>query len=63
MKTFVKTSIKSYENLNVTNTLDSILKDIASKNTFIKLNVVSHDGKQNVLAIRKTYIKLVKKLK
>ena len=44
MKTLVKTSVKSYENLNVTNTLDNILKDIASKNTFIKLNVVHHNG-------------------
>lgn len=63
MKTNVKTTIKGNENLTVKNSVESIFEDLASKHSFIKLNLVSHDGKGTKIGIKKTCIKMFKEIK
>lgn len=56
MKTFVKTSVKDHENLNVGNSIHSILDDIISKRTHVVLHILRDDGDISLYPIKKEYI-------
>jgi hypothetical protein len=60
MKTSVKTTIKGSENIFVKESVDAIYDALADKHAFIKLTLVSHDGKTTKIGIKKTSIKMFK---
>lgn len=60
MKTIVKTTIKGNENLYVKESVDQIYDSLSDKHSFIKLTVVGHDGKEKMIGIKKTSIKMFK---
>lgn len=62
MKTAVKTTIKGFENLHVSETAGLIYEMLSDKHPFIKLTLLSHDNKKTIVGIKKTSIKLFKQL-
>lgn len=62
MKTAVKTTIKSFENLTVRESVQHIYDELQTKHSFMLLTLLSHDGKETPIGIKKTSIKLFKQL-
>lgn len=62
MKTAVKTTIKGYENLQVKESVQHIYDELQSKHAFMLLTLLSHDNRETPIGIKKTSIKLFKKL-
>jgi len=62
MKTAVKTTIKGYENLTVKESVQHIYEELQTKPSFMLLTLVSHSGSETPIGIKKTSIKLFKKL-
>jgi len=61
-KTAVKTTIKGSENLQVKESVETIYDSLSDKHAFIKLTLVSHNGTETLIGIKKTSIKLFKQL-
>jgi len=62
MKTAVKTTIKGYENLTVKESVQHIYDELQTKHAFMLLTSVAHNGNETPIGIKKTSIKLFKKL-
>lgn len=62
MKTAVKTTIKGYENLQVKESVQHIYDELQTKHAFILLTLVAHNGVETPIGIKKTSIKLFKKI-
>lgn len=62
MKTAVKTTIKGYENLTVKESVQHIYEELQTKHSFMLLTSVAHNGTETPIGIKKTSIKLFKKL-
>lgn len=60
MKTAVKTNIKGNENLTVQQSVMEIFDELNKKGQFILLNIISHDEKKSLVAIRKSRIIMLK---
>ncbi len=61
-KTAVKTTIKSYENLTVKESVQHIYDELQTKHSFMLLTLVAHNGNETPIGIKKTSIKLFKQL-
>lgn len=63
MKTAVKTTIKGNESLTVKESVDKIYDSLSDKHAFIRLTLLSHDGKETKIGVKKTSIRMFKELK
>jgi len=62
MKTAVKTTIRGFENLQVKESVQVIYDALKDKHSFMLLTSLSHNGTETPIGIKKTSIKLFKKL-